>query len=210
LFRTKNLINYHDKVYSDTTYYHRIIGSYAIFSINSGHDIISNPPDDLPEGSGLFEADVVDLENDLDMLDGVLNGTDTSNYSKIVFMHHPHPYPGEGPWCSADGVFEYYQYELLNMCEAYNVGWLLYGHLHPDESMVFDPSCGNWTSGEIKCIIAVSARTKGYRKELLDGSGEDVIITIIPALSTWGIIAMTLLLLTGGALMLKRLKQTAA
>jgi len=213
---TEDLTNYKAKVHSET-YFHRIIGSYAIFSVNSGEDALVTHPHTLPEGAGLFNSvadpDVDSLEYDLDMLDGVQDGQNTSeDYKTIIFMHHPHSYPDEvggDPVCSLDGIFlnypsSNYPSHFVNMCQNYGVDWVLYGHLHPDESMVFNLGCGEWTAGETKCIIGVSARTNGYRRESTDGTGEDVMLGAIPTVSTWGVVAMTLLVLTAGTVVVRR------
>jgi 3',5'-cyclic AMP phosphodiesterase CpdA len=201
------LATYKNKVHANT-YFHRIIGNYAIFSVNSGADTLITAPSILPEGTGLFdttpEQDVTQLVHDLDMLDGVLDNRDASGYKKIIFMHHPHTYPASGQTCSLDGIFIHNSGRLVQACQDFGVGWVLYGHLHPDASMVYDLGCGDWTAGETKCIVAVSASTRGYRREWVDGSGGDVIFEAVPAVSTWGLVAMTVLVMTGGSLILSR------
>lgn len=205
---TEDLTNYKLKVHA-MTYFHRVVGSYAIFSLNSGCDTLLTWPHDLPEGSGLFdsgaEPDVTNLVRDLDLLDGVLDGRDASGFKKIVLMHHPHQYPdAEQQICSLNGAFRRYSGRFVDACRGFGVGWALFGHLHPDQSLVYDLGCADWTPGETKCIVAVSSRTAGYRREWQDGSGQDVIFASVPALTTWGIAVLALLVLTSGALCLRR------
>jgi predicted MPP superfamily phosphohydrolase len=203
-----DLTNYKAKIHP-TTYYHQIVGEYAIFSLNSGKDVYLTPSHTLPEGSGLFDTvpqdDVTQLESDLDALDGTTDGRDTSSYKKIIFMHHPHQYPKDQS-CSIDGVFVDHQSDLVTICEDYDVDWVLFGHLHPSESMVFDLYCGEWTSeDETKVIIGVSAKETGYRKEFSDGSGTgvDLFWPLVSAVPAGGLVATMLLVLSIGAAALR-------
>lgn len=173
---TKDLTNYKAKIHS-TEYFHEIVnGTWAIFSVNSGFDTLATWPHSLPEGTGLSSGDLVQLESDLDMLDGVADGNDTSDFKKIIFLHHPHQYP-DGESCSLDGRFLEAQSAFIRICEDYGVGWALFGHLHPDSSIVFDLGCNEWSAGSgTKCIIAISAKEKGFRRESIDGTGTDAVL----------------------------------
>lgn len=205
-----DLTNYKAKIHP-TTYYHQIVGgTYAIFSLNSGKDVYVTPPHTLPEGSGLFDTapddDLTQLELDLDALDEDMGGTDTSGYKKIIFMHHPHTYPKDES-CSIDGAFVNFQNEFIRICEDYDVDWVLFGHLHPGSSKVFDLYCGDWTpADETKVILAIAAKDAGYRRESSDGSGSgrDVFWPGIPAVSAEHLAATGLLVLAIGAAMLRR------
>lgn len=211
--RTEDLANYKLKVHS-ATYFHRLVGSYAIFSVNSGYDTLTTGTPTLPEGTGLFDTaaspDVANLIHDLDMLDGVLNGYDTSGYKKIVFMHHPHQYPDrEQQLCMLDGAFVRKSSSFVQACQNYGVGWVLFGHLHPDQSLVYDLGCGVWTGGETKCVVAVAATTGGYHQETISGVGLDVVFASVPAPTRWGLLFLGLLALAAGGYQLRRVRTAA-
>jgi len=208
LHQTEDLTNYRLEVHS-STYFHRKVGSYAIFSMNSGSDTLTTGSPEWPEGNGLFDIsaspDVTNLIHDLDLLDGSLNGHDSSGYRKIVFMHHPHQYPDrEQQLCVLDGAFLRHRSRFVDACQDYGVGWALFGHLHPDQSLVFDLGCGEWTAGETKCIVAVSARTAGYRQETISGAGFDVAFWRVPALTRWGMLLLCVVALAAGTRQLRR------
>ena len=144
----------------DSLYYSRIINSKAaIFSMNSGWDKF----DDIwpwchnwPEGAGLFVDDMNALEGDLDDLDNSNNNIDTSHYTKIIFMHHPHKSPKKGKWCKdSDGEFLYWNDPFRTLCNQYEVDYVLCGHLH--KKLVYDINGNSWKSGETKCFAANDA-----------------------------------------------------
>jgi len=172
---TDSLQNYLARIHA-TEYYHTVVADrWAIFSINSGLDVFNDIEVDLPEGEGLYTDQVAQWESDLDGLDGVADGQDSSGLHKIVFMHHPHQWPGD-QMCKSDGAISEYRPEFMNICETYDVGWALYGHLHPDSSIVYDLYCDAWNGSGTKCVVAVSAYARGFRREWADGTGEDVVL----------------------------------
>lgn len=171
-----NLDNYIASIHS-LGYYHEIVaGRWAIFSLDSGYDVYVTGSDLLPEGAGLYGGAVSQFESDLDLLDGVADGMDSSDYEKIVFLHHPHQYP-DGQMCSLDGIFEEHRSDFIRICEDYAVGWALFGHKHPVDSEVFDLYCDEWSAGSgTKCVISIAAKEKGFRREWPDGTGDDVVL----------------------------------
>jgi len=103
--------------------------------------------------------------------------------------------------CSLDGAFVDNQNDLIRISEDYGVDWLLFGHLHPNQSKVFDLYCNTWTTESgTKCVIGVSAKNVGYRRESTDGTGADVILfqNAVPVASSLGLIVMALLMFTYG------------
>jgi len=86
---TEDLTNYKDEIHPNTYFHEIVAGTFAVFSIDSGYDTFADIYINLPEGSGLVGDDLQQLELDLDALDGVAGGDDTSSYKKIIFMHHP-------------------------------------------------------------------------------------------------------------------------
>jgi predicted MPP superfamily phosphohydrolase len=208
---TLDLTNYHAEIHP-ATYFHEIVGSYALFSVNSGYDVFQDTNPLLPEGSGLFDSqpgsDLTNLESDLDALDGITNNTDTSSYKKIIFLHHYHCVPKDQT-CSTDGAFVNHTPDFIRICEDFGVDWVLYGHLHPKESIVFDLYGGTWSPGETKCVVAVAAKDGKYRREGPGEHARDVMVRgMLPSLSAPSLAAMTLLLVATGAAVLWRWRRS--
>lgn len=119
-------------------FYRNIIeNSCALFTMTSGCDIFPGAYGNswMPEGNGLdnsYDNEVTQFPTDLDMLDGVLNGQDTSSFVKIVAMHHPY-INANGPvdWDGyLDGVFWNNRDSFIQACNQYKVNLVLFGHDH--------------------------------------------------------------------------------
>ncbi|HEC89472.1 MAG TPA: PKD domain-containing protein, partial [Thermoplasmatales archaeon] len=131
-----------------------------IVALNSGPDNLVAGTYFPPKGRGLSEDDLNWLENDLDSLDGIMNGRDDSKLKKLIFMHHPTinymddawPFPGWGAGCISNN-----RQEFMNLCTQYNVDAILSGHIHWNR--VYDRSMDGSTSPEYQ---------NGYN----DGSGD--------------------------------------
>ncbi len=162
-----SLVNY-QLLISPTTEYSTNRGNCAIFSINSGHDWLTDLHWELPEGSGLFENEKEDLEYQLDMLDGTMNNRDNSHMFKIVFMHHPH-YNPNGDDGTGDGAFVNFNDDFKTLCRDYGVNIVLYGHIHPSASVEFDLNGTTWdenTSTGTHCI-ATPAIANSYAMQAI-------------------------------------------
>ena len=156
---------------------------------------------ELPQQQMFARIDGIQVY-DLDALDGTAGGTDTSSYKKIIFMHHYHCYPKDQA-CWIDGAFMNHTPDFIRICEDYGVDWVLYGHLHPEESIVFDLHGDTWSPGETKCVVAVAAKDGKYRREGLGGDAGDVAVwVLVPSVSARSLAAMTLLLVAAGAAVL--------
>jgi hypothetical protein len=120
----------------------------AIFSLNTGSDIWPYPgwpwwpcPGDIgiPESDGLsngYSNEVSQFPIDLDNLDGIANGTDNSQYYKIVLIHQPY-YTGS----DRDGVFWNNGDSFRDACNTYTVDLALCGHIHDSSTLPTAPGC---------------------------------------------------------------------
>ena len=172
-----SLINY-NLIVNVLLYYKTIIGNSAIFSLNSGNDCwpwggfpwwpyTFDAPGSIwdPEGAGLYSLDVLALIYDLDSLDGSMNGVDTSDYVKIIMLHHPHINPdGEGGDTN-DAVFWNLRPEFKQICNQFDVDLVFNGHLHSDG--IWDLDGGSWSSGDGTKCISTSAVKDYYSHRLI-------------------------------------------
>jgi len=179
-----SLINYR-AIVSPLTCYSTKIGNCAIFSMNSGSDYWPwggfpwpNPfpwdaPGDimLPEGAGLHSLDVLTLVYNLDSLDGSIDGMDTSDYVKIIMLHHPHVNPNATSGDSEDGVFWNFRDEFKQICNQFGVHLVLCGHLHGKISggRVWDLNGGYWSPEDgTKCIVTAAVKDYAHRNISID------------------------------------------
>ena len=179
-----SLINY-NLIVNMLLYYYTIIGNCAIFSLNSGNDCWPwggfpwpNPfpwdaPGDimLPEGEGLYSLDVLALIYNLDSLDGSMNGVDTSDYVKIIMLHHPHVNSNATSGDSEDGVFWNFRDEFKQICNQFGVHLVLCGHLHGKISggRVWDLNGGYWSPEDgTKCIVTAAVKDYAHRNISID------------------------------------------
>ena len=142
--------------------------SYAIFSLNGVWDMLWNFHGDwfIPEGEGLknlFGNEVDQLPLDIDSLDNVANGIDTSNFVKIIMVHQPFitdldPNTDGVFWNNRDPFF-------TGICNDYDVDVVLSGHVHNGNS-ILDINGGNWGYGDgTRFIItnSIEGWYNGYR-----------------------------------------------
>jgi predicted MPP superfamily phosphohydrolase len=122
----------------------------AIFSLNSGKD--ANWPNPKPSGDGLSDQygnEVTNLPLDLDALDGQFNGTDNSNYYKIVMMHHPYLNPRDPTNPLHPEAFWYGREPFINAVDNYDVDLFLCGHIHDGGDCGVKNKYGqDWQSGD--------------------------------------------------------------
>ncbi len=114
----------------------------CIISIDSGYDKkLTTGTKWPPVGTGLDPEQVDLLESELDDLDGSDNNKDTSDYKKIIFMHHPviyyrknedwkhwGGYTEDGIWDA--GCITSEKERFLDACDKYDVDIVLSGHTH--------------------------------------------------------------------------------
>ena len=143
-------------------YFHTLAGNCAVFSIDTGYDYWPYlcEPIDLPEGVGLDPNDVNSLSRDLDALDGVQSNTDTSDYIKIIMLHHLYRGPD---WC--DGSFALFRSEFKEICQAFNVDYVVCGHTHGRgqfnlDGDLWDPSDGT------RVFVTGSVRVEGDKRKI--------------------------------------------
>jgi hypothetical protein len=147
--------SYHNYIGPD--YYHILNKNCAIFSLNSGFDEI-NPLNfigdlGIPEGNGIYNNEMSQLSWDLDWLDNQPSGSDSSDYIKIVTMHHPFQsiLPKE-----RDGSFNVNRDYFNTTCQNYKVNITLSGHIHNYAS--FLNRYGNpWNKGDGTMFVMTSA-----------------------------------------------------
>lgn len=169
--------NYH-RIVKDANYYKVVGDNYAIFSLNSGSDVINDAHWLTPEGDGLYYDDLQSLRSDLAYLD--------DSYCKIVMMHHPFVNP-EGefigqPWNDwVDGVFLNYRGEFIQACEEYGVDMIVFGHVHDGRDGgpfthggVWDRYGGGWKEDNGTRFVITNAikSSNAYRKIWISPRGE--------------------------------------
>lgn len=150
------LANYNRYICSENDYVFTW-GKVVVFMINSGPNVPSLS-DPMIRGTGLTGEQISWLEERLDLLDGVRNRRDDSNYYKVIGMHHPTISPLDY------GVFINNREEFIELCKAYNVDAVLSGHVHAGQ--MFDRWGNRWGEGSIGPLFAncSSLRTlRGYR-----------------------------------------------
>ena len=167
--------NYYTYVGPDC--YLRLHKSCAMFSMNSGKDIVpwAHWPVNPPEGDGLddyyYSDEVTWLLNNLDALDGEYNNQDNSQYCKIIMMHHPYKNPGGDP---LDGVFWNNRDAFINACVAFfDVDAVVCGHLHESGS-ISNSDAQPWQEGNGTRFIITNAivHDASYRKIYISPTGE--------------------------------------
>ncbi len=107
-------------------------GDVVVFGLNSGWDELnSNTSPFPPEGSGINSEQLENLEEKLDLLDGIKDSKDSSGKKKVIFMHHPTSWKDKK--ARDDGVFMHNREEFKRICEQYNIDIVLVGHVHEDD-----------------------------------------------------------------------------
>lgn len=143
-----SLDNYRALIHEDENYGTIVDSTCALFCLDSGHDRFDDKKwpwcMKWPEGDGLLMEDLNSLEDFLDGLDQEDNDSDGSDYTKVVFMHHPHKAPDRGRMCShSDGEFIRNNDDFIGICEQYGVDYVLCGHLH--KKSVYNLHGNNWS-----------------------------------------------------------------
>jgi len=153
-----------------STYYSKIVGDCAIFSLNSGSDcwpwggfqwedpLTWSPVGDiwLPEGDGIYAQDLISLTDDLDGLDGLYNGRDDSHYVKIIITHHPRANPDPNA-DKKDGAFWEKRDEFKQICNAFDVDLVVSGHFPSGKEFNLDG--GSWSPDDgTLCMITDGVR----------------------------------------------------
>jgi len=170
-----SLVNYKDKVCFDL-YYHDIVGPYAVYSLNTQHDWFSDINDFLPEGWGISDTDRNSFARDLDLLDENEDYMDTSEFTKIVLMHHPHDSRKKFP-LDNDGEFEENKSEYVTILGQYNVDFAVYGHLHKNRT---------YSVGGTECFITEAAEDGAHREIALCGGSPSSLLKRL-----WGLFNVT-------------------
>ena len=107
-----------------------------------------------PEAQGLLKGQIKWLKQVLDSLDGTKDGRDSSDFIKIIVLHHPpiNPYGHNHDY--DDGVFWYYRDDFRKLCIDYKVNMVIFGHLH--RSGKWDLEGNQWQSGVssgTQCVV---------------------------------------------------------
>jgi len=160
---------YYELFINPSTYYSKIVGDCAVFSLNSGSDcwpwggfqwgnpLTWFPVGDIwiPEGDGIYAQDLISLMDDLDGLDGLYNGRDDSDYVKIIITHHPRVNPSADN--KKDGAFWEKRSEFKQICNAFDVDLAVSGHLPSGEEFNLDG--GSWSPDDgTLCMITDGVR----------------------------------------------------
>ncbi len=128
----ENYQNYVGEPYLDSYSVIDDSNKIAIISLNSGHDVFSEGTYFPPRGTGFSDGQMTWLEDQLDDLDGIDNNIDTSEYRKIIVMHHPVIYYRKDwkidQWDA--GCITSYKERFLDDCDQYDVDVVLSGHTH--------------------------------------------------------------------------------
>ena len=116
-YRYKKTIDNYHKYISNKDKYVLIYGNLCLIFLDSGYDVTLDP---MPLGSGLSDSDILWLEEKL---------TQYSNYDKIILLHHPIFNWGN------NGVISQNRLKFVELCDTFNVEFVLSGHTHSDEIM---------------------------------------------------------------------------
>ena len=160
---TDDLNNYHNYIEPRDDYTLNRENVHLI-SLNSGYDT------GWFKGSGLTDDQITWLEDDLDNLDGVDNDMDTSDYIKVIYMHHPAVNPYWWKSRVGSGVISQNRQEFVNICSQYGVHVVLTGHTH--NSFIFDKNGNEWSGSSTgtKFVQTAAAMDYAYRNITIYGN----------------------------------------
>ncbi len=162
-----NLDDYNEFIDSRNRYSFTYSNTHFI-SLNSGCDVEYRKSLFPPRGAGIFDDDKLWLENNLDDLDGVRDGADSSDFNKIIFMHHPVINCRGTFWKRwGNGIISQNKEEFMNICNRYDVDLVLTGHTHNDKiySRGDDGVNPDGKSAPIVCDETLYVQTKDCKKQ---------------------------------------------